>query len=144
RGRLIEDKYLRHDYECAGNLDPLLRLDRQIANAVMRADADTEVGKMLDPACVQLSPSVDPLGAGGAELHRLGTGKGRWQGKILVEEPDAGISSQADVARRDFVSADQKPSALWHDHSGGNAGEGRFAGAVRADHRVDHIRRKSS
>ena len=134
RRRLIHDQQRRVLQQAADNLDALLLADRQIVDAGMRVDANAIFGR--HPA--------HPLGKIGkrfawrqGQRDILGHGQRLEQGKMLENHTDAEIARMLRAADGHRSATPFEPpriglqQAIYHFH------EGRLAGAVLAEKRVD-------
>ena len=134
RCRLVHDQQRRVLQQAADDLDALLLADRQIVDAGMRVDADAVFGRH----------SAHPLGKIGDRFARrqgqrdvLGHGQRLEQGKMLENHADAEIARMLRAAdgHRPATPFDSPriglQQAIDHFH------EGRLAGAVLAEKRVN-------
>ena len=141
--RLVKDQQPGVRDQRAGDLHPLLRLDRQVADAPARIDVEVEGGETRAAAPQQLAPAVEADAAACAELQRLRHGEGGREREALVDQLDAGRPRAGDTAEAQRAPVDIERAGIGPDETGRNAGEGRLAGAVLADHGVDGAARKS-
>ena len=120
----------------------MLDLDRQIADAPARIDIDIEGREPLAATLQQLPAAIEADAAAGAELQRLGHGEGGWQREAPVDQLDARRARAGNAAEPQRASVDSKRARVEPDESRRDAGEGRLAGAVLADHGVDGAARE--
>ena len=142
RGRLVEDQEFRVGDERAGDLHPLLRLDRQVANAVSEARLYAKIPEVAGPSRLEFAPREDRTSPPCAELHRLGDGEGRRQGEALMDEFDTRRARLIDMAGGDLAIVDLDRAGKRLYKSGDDAGKSGLAGAVLPNDGMDELWRK--
>lgn len=140
RRGLVQDQHLCVGDQGARDLDALLGFNRQVANAPRRIHLDVEAGQMRSPFVGKTLARIEAAASRRPEFHGLDDREGRRQGEALMHQFHAGRAAVADMAGADGLPGDLHRAGRGPHQPGRDAGEGRLAGAVLADHGVDESR----
>ena len=141
-GRLVEDEDPRVAVERLEDLDPLLPADRQRADLGVRVDLEAEpLAELDDPAVGLVAVEEDRVGHRlVAEEDVLGDGQDRDEHEVLVDHADAAGDRVGGPAIVDRLAVEQDLALVGRGQPVEDVHQGRLAGAVLAEERVDLAR----
>ena len=138
RGRLVEDEDARAVIQGAQDLDPLECPHRQARHPRVRVDAQAEARGELADDGPRAAPVEQPVATRlPADRQVLRHGERREQHEVLVDHRDPQPMGVGDAADLDRSAVEPDRARVAGDVAGKDLHEGRLAGPVLADDRVD-------
>ena len=138
RGRLVEYEDSRLAEERLGNLDHLLAAERQLLDRhVGRLGEADEVADLAHLAQQRIVVDQSHAPRIGAEPDILGDRQARRQAQLLLDHRDAASARVGGRKVMDGLAVDDDFAAVRREHAGQQIDEGRLAGAVLTEQRVD-------
>ncbi len=143
RGRLVEDQDVRAAVEQLEDLDPLLGVDRQVADALARVDVEAQpLGRLGHPLLDVLAAQLEVEGGLGAEDDALGDGEVLHEHEVLVDHPDAALQRILRSGEGDDRVVELDLARVGADHPEQDVHQRRLACAVLAEERMHFARSK--